>query len=142
QRRSIAAQEAREELALAAREPFPIPDQSEAIQPGDRKAYTEAQAWKVAESMRMPQPQPPAPQETSPLVVNASRDARDLILRQPRSLFLLFFGYIAAGLAILFAIVTVVSLVKGDFEAVLGGVLLTALLGWVARDWIGGRVGP
>lgn len=46
-------------------------------------------------------------------------------------------GWIAAGLCVLFGIVTVVSLFNDDFEALFGGVVITGLLGWVARDWIG-----
>jgi len=47
-----------------------------------------------------------------------------------------FVGWIATGLCAMFAVSTVVCLVTGKFEAVLGGGLVTALLGWVARDWL------
>jgi hypothetical protein len=47
-----------------------------------------------------------------------------------------FVGWIATGLCAVFAVSTVVCLATGKFEAAIGGVLVTALLGWVARDWL------
>ncbi len=50
-----------------------------------------------------------------------------------------FFGWICACLCFLFAIVTVASLIKREWEAVLGGIFVTGLVGWIAYDWIGKR---
>jgi hypothetical protein len=137
QRRSIAAQETREKVALAARQPFLIPDQSESIQPGPRPVYPEGHGSRVAETMSPPPTRPSPSPESSPASLPVSRDAEDLVIRQPRSLLHRIFGWIAAGLTVLFAITTVVALVQGHPEAVLGGVFATALFGWVAQDWIG-----
>lgn len=46
-------------------------------------------------------------------------------------------GWIAAGLCAVFGVGVVVMLATGEFDAAMGGVLATALLGWVARDWLG-----
>lgn len=48
-------------------------------------------------------------------------------------------GWIAAGLCVVFAISAVMSILEREFEIAIGSALIAALLGWVARDWIGKR---
>jgi hypothetical protein len=55
------------------------------------------------------------------------------------SLFRHIVGWIAACLCVMFAIGVVVFLVTSEFESAIGGFLITALFGWVARDWLGKR---
>jgi hypothetical protein len=61
--------------------------------------------------------------------------------RRRRSWFLVVFGSIAALLAVLFGIVAIYALAIRQFDAGFGGVALALLLGWIARDWLGRRVG-
>ena len=55
---------------------------------------------------------------------------------RPPSLFRRIIGWTAAGLCLMFAVSTVVMVVSGEFEALIGGVICIAVFGWVARDWL------
>jgi hypothetical protein len=71
------------------------------------------------------------------VIPDLTREFEHDVMRQPRTLVHRIFGWIAAGLAVIFAIAVVAALVKGDFGAAIGGVIVMALLGWVAWDWTG-----
>lgn len=63
-------------------------------------------------------------------------DPADVNIVEYPSMFHRIFGWIAAGLCVLFGITIFVSLVNGEFEAAIGGVIITVLFGLVARDWL------
>ena len=69
----------------------------------------------------------------SPLYVDADDGPR---ATNSPSVIYVFFGWIAAGLCVIFAIFVVVCLLTGDIAGALGGSLVTALLFWTARDWV------
>jgi hypothetical protein len=68
--------------------------------------------------------------------VNAPHPESIVISESP-SLFRRFVGWIAAGLCITFGISATVCLVTGKFDAAIGVAVLAALLGRVAREWLG-----
>lgn len=51
-------------------------------------------------------------------------------------------GWICAGLCGVFAVASAIGLLTADFGSAGGCVVFAALLGWVARDWIGKRAAP
>ena len=60
------------------------------------------------------------------------------IAKSPSS-FHRFVGWISAGLCVIFSVSVLACTVTGVFEGAIGGVMVTALFGWVARDWLGNR---
>ncbi len=71
--------------------------------------------------------------------VSDSADVPNDEMIESPSLFRRFVGWIAACLCVMFGVSIVVCLATGEFEGAIGGVVITALLGWVARDWLGKR---
>ena len=63
--------------------------------------------------------------------------AIDTNARPPSVLFWRIAGWFCGSFCVLFAVTTIVSLVRGEFEAVLGGVIVTAIFGVTAKSWIG-----
>lgn len=58
-------------------------------------------------------------------------------LTRRRSTFHRVVGWLAAGLCGVFGITAIVMFTRGEVEPAFGGVLISGLLGWVARDWLG-----
>lgn len=68
--------------------------------------------------------------------LDSSHNTVDIATAKSPSLFHQFFGWIMVGLCILFGIVVFMCLVNGEFDTAIGGVVITAGLGWIARDWL------
>ncbi len=82
---------------------------------------------------------PPSINRRADAVVCEFPAAADPEIATSPSAFHRFVGWIAAGLCVIFGISVLVCVVTGEFESAIGGVMVTALLGWLARDWRGNR---
>jgi hypothetical protein len=136
QLRSIAMQEGEGRMATAKSEIIPESTRIEDLPVGQVAPSTkislpdEMETGGPTSEWLPPSPQPPAvPDDDFQIPQMAD-------VRLNRSLFMRPFGWIAAGLAVVFGSITVVSLFNGEYEVIFGGILVTLILGGVEYNYI------